>query len=341
MQKSENRIQERIPFQTENTPLYHRIPCRPGVMLLSSDVVLRGSLVISGGTANGTVIGENPGNLLQNLKLEGIPLDPRYPGGTLRFLSNRTILRRRSFDHPDGRFVPDQSLGVSGLTGAAGTFVLNQPFRLYSALPWLRRPFDTAVDTGMFGDLKLTILNGSRDRQFTGNDRTFSYTSVAWDIYHRFQRYDGVGNGPIAVLYDTDTQINLSGANTRLEINKQMPADGLYTDILICAEEGTPKTLVDTIINQVTVKSSTEEFYNRYSDGIRDDMEDYISEGSTAITPRTGLYWIPVADDGGLPNAKGNISLVIDQANPGTDDLLIASRRCASIPAAFLQTGKK
>src|SRR6478752_1481382 len=176
MQKSEFSENERVQFQAENTPNLHKIPTRIGVMCTRSDFVLSGSLVVSAGTASGTSLGENPGNLaLQTLKIQGFALDSSYPNGTLVNLSPRTLLRRRIFDSLGRRFITDPSLTPTGLTGAAGTFTLNYPIVKYWALDWLARPFDSALDTGMYSLLQCTLTQGSRDRQFSGNDRTFNY----------------------------------------------------------------------------------------------------------------------------------------------------------------------
>src|SRR5579864_3588106 len=338
MQKSEDQINERIPFKAENNPLIHQMPTRVGVMCTISDVIAKGQIVVSAGTSNGTSVGENPGSILAQLfQFQGFPLAGGYPGGTLKKLSPRSVLRRASFDF--GRFLQDQQIGQGGLTGAAGTFLINSPFRFYWALPWLKRPFDTALDTGMFGSVQLTITNGSKLAQFgAGNDRTFDYSGLFWDVYHRFENYGGSGRGPAAVLFDDDRQRNISGANSRLEINKELPPDGLYLDALTIAQT-TSNALADTIVNRITAQAGTEQFYDQYADQIKDCQEDYITESATNPTSRTGLYYSRFAADGLLTNAKPAISLVIDQNNPGTDNLLIARRAYVSIPADFAQTG--
>lgn len=340
MQSSENKIGERIPFQTENTPLQHEMPCRVGYVATESTAVFGGSLVVSGGTANGASLGENEGNLAtQQVKVEASAIDGAYPDGTLLNVSPRTLMRRRIFDNPDSaRFIPDVSLGISGLSGAAGTFTLNLPLKKYWALPWLRRPFDTALDTGMFSTLLWTITNGSRDRQFSGNDRTFNYAGVYWDIYHKFQAYRGTGLGPIAVLYDDDKVKNIAGANSRLEINKELVSDGIYTDILLMTET-TNQVLADTILNRWFMSSNTDEFFNPYALDLRAEMEDAIGDASTTSTPRTGLYWGQIADDGCLTNGKDNLSMTLDQNNPGTDRFIIARRQFKWIPDRLKQKG--
>jgi hypothetical protein len=337
MLKDENQINERIPFKSERTPLIHDMPTRVGVMCTHSKVLLKGALVVSAGSANGTSIGENPGGLLQSIKVQATTIAAGYPTGTLKNLTARSILRRRIFDRM--RFVPDVSLGINGFNGAAATYVLNMPFELNYSIPWLRRPFDTALDTGKYGSLQLTILNGARDIQFSGNDRTFDYSGVAWDIYHYFERYDGVGAGPVAVLYDDDLKRNISGANTRLQLNKELPNDGAYTDILWMSET-TNSALSDAIINKITLQSGVEQWYEKYSDAIKDEMQDWVVDTS-ANTVLTGLYWSPVIQDGLLTGAKPNVQAIIDQLNPGTDDLLMARRRIQMVPDQYLNKGQK
>jgi hypothetical protein len=336
MLKDENQINERIPFKAERTPLIHDMPTRVGVMCTHTKVILKGTLNVSAGTVNGASVGENPGGLLQSLKVQATTLYNGYPTGTLKNLVPRSILRRRIFDR--GRYLPDISLGVNGFNGAAGAYILNQPFELNYAIPWLRRPFDTALDTGMYGSVQLTILNGARDIQFTGNDRTFDYSGVAWDIYHYFERFDGVGNGPIAVMYDDDLKRNISGANTRLQLNKELPNDGAYIDILWMTES-TNSALVDTIINKITLQSGVEQWYEKFSDAIKAEMQDPVLDVS-ANTVLTGLYYSPIIQDGLLTGAKPNVQAIIDQNNPGVDDILMARRRIQMIPAQYVKSAK-
>lgn len=339
MQKSEFQENERIQYQAENTGNLHKIPTRTGVMVTRSDFVLSGSLIVSGGTTSGATLGENPGNLaLQSLKIQGFALDPTYPNGTLVNLSPRTLARRRMFDSQGRRFITDPSLTPTGLSGAAGTFTLNYPIVKYWALDWMSRPFDIALDTGMYSQLLCTLTQGSRDRQFSGNDRVFNYTGVFWEITHKFQRYDGNGTGPIAVVFDDDHVRNIQGANSRLELNNEFPPDGAYIDLAFFTET-TNQALADTIINRITLKSGTEQFYDQYSGPLKNEQEEFIGDASTTTTPRVGTYYTQIADDGLITNAKTNISAVIDQNNPGTDRLIIARRSCAPIPASRQQSG--
>lgn len=339
MQSSELQLNERIPFNAERTPLIHKIPTRNGVLLLRSNFVLSGSLIISAGTTSGTVLGENPGNLaLQSLRVQGFNINANYPGGVLVNLTPRTLLRRKIFDHPEKRFIPDQVQGIAGLTGAAGTFVLNYPVTKYWAIPWLARPIDAALDTGMYGQILCTLTNGARDLQFTGSDRTYNYAGVFWDISHKFQKLSGNGSGPMVVVYDDDRPINLVGANNRLQINSVLPPDGSCLDLCFLSET-TNQTLADTIVNKIAVQAGTEVFFDEYSGALRADMEDLIGDGSTTTTPRTGIYYVRAAEDGLITNAKNNVAAVMDQSNPGTDRLIIGYRRCVAIPPERKQTG--
>lgn len=339
MQRSEFQENERIQFLAENTTALHKMPTRTGVLCTRSDFVLSGSLVISAGTTSGTSLGENPGNLaLQTLKVQGFALDGSYPTGSFVNLSPRTLARRRMFDSQGRRFITDPSLTPTGLSGAAGTFTLNYPIVKYWALDWMQRPIDLALDTGMFSQVLCSLTQGSRDRQWSGNDRTFNYGGVFWEITHRFQRYDGQGAGPIAVVFDDDHPRNISGANSRLELNNEFPPDGAYIDMFVFSET-TNQAAADTIVNRITAKSGTEQFYDQYSGPLKVQQEEWIGDASTTTTPRTGVYYFQIADDGLITNAKTNISLVIDQANPGTDRLILSGRRCAPIPATRQQTG--
>lgn len=338
MQSSQNKLGERIPYNSENNILPHEMPTMVGYCATESTALLAGSLVVTGGTTNGTVLGENPGGLVQQFQVEATALASGYPDGTLKKLTARTLMRRRIFDHPEKRFIPDVSLGLAGLTGAAGTFTLNMPFKMYWALPWLKRPFDTALDTGMYSRILWTITNGSNARQFSGNDRVNNYAGVYWNIWHMLQAYSGNGFGPRCVLYDSDTTKNISGSNPRLELNKEFTVDGAYLDLLFMTET-TNQVLADTIVNKLTLASGNDDFFNFYGPDLKAEMEGVIGDSSTTNTPRVGLYYAAVANEGLITNAKGDISATIDQNNPGTDRFIISRRSHVYIPTTFRQDG--
>lgn len=320
-------VRERIRYGAENSPLYHKVAILTGVLLTILSVYGRGSVVISGGTANGTSKGENPGNLLaQQFDIDAISRG-KYPGGKIRKTSPRTVLRRQIFDK--GVFQPDISLGAGGLTGAAGTFVLNTRFPLRFALPGLRNPVETALKLDEYEQVMLQITNGSRDNQFSGNDRTFDYTSLFWEIVSYLEA-PGAGFTPPAVLYDDDRIVNVQAANQRLAIDGELPKTEAYLDALFIAET-TSQALSDAIINRITMQNPVEQFFDLYEDEIKGEQLDYVTDVAQSMT---GLYHVDMTRNEGqgilLAGAVANVNAIVDVSNPGTDRLLLATRRVGS-----------
>jgi hypothetical protein len=68
-----------------------------------------------------------------------------------------------------------------------------------------------------------------------------------------------------------------------------MPLDGAFTQLLLMAEAGTPKTLVDTLLNRVTITGPTLNF-DEYGNDVRQKMfdDEWYDPSQTA----TGQYFI-------------------------------------------------
>jgi len=320
-------VRERIRFGSESSPIFHKVAILSGVLLTLLCVYSRGSVVISGGTVNGTSMGENPGNLLvQQFDIDAISKG-KYPGGKIRKTSPRTVNRRQIFDK--GVFQPDLSLGAAGLTGAAGTFTINTRFPLRFALPGLRNPIETALKLDEYEQIMLQLTNGSRNGQFSGNDRVFDYTSLFHEIIS-YLEVPGAGFVPPAVLYDDDRIINIAAANARLAIDGELPKTEAYLDALFIAET-TNQALADTIINRITLQDPVEQFFDLYEDEIKGEQLDYVTDAAQSMT---GLYHVPMTRNEGqgilVAGAVANVNAVLDVSMPGTDRILLATRRVGS-----------
>jgi hypothetical protein len=314
-------IRERVAFGSENSPRYHEI--RKGGMVLDVTPVLTGTLVVTGGTVNGTATGENPGNAVQRFDIDATPrIGSPYPGGKIKSLTPRSVLCRRIFDK--GFKQGDMSLAGGTFNGAAGSYTFNQAFPLRFALPNNAvRPIETALNTDQYDGLQLQITTGGRNTLFSGNDRTFDWSGARFDIYDR--RENGAP-GDVAVLYESDQFVPIAGANARLPIDGELPKNEGYLDILLIAET-TGQALADTIIKKVNISSGTDQFSEMYSEYIKQLQREFVTDASENMT---GLYLLPIAQDGLLMGAVKPVSLLLDVANPGgagVDRLIVSSRR--------------
>ncbi len=312
-------FRERINFQATNTPRIHNMLMEVGMYVTMVLVILRGSLVVSGGTANGTSLGENPGNLITRLEVDATPGVAGVPAGKLKNFGPRACLRRVIFDK--GFFENDLSLGSSGISGAAGTFVLNQAYPLWFALPRAVRPFDTALQLSNYNDVRITLTTGSRDTQFSGNDRTFDFSSVVLDIFD--EREAPSQTEKHAVLFEEDRPVNIVAANTEFPVREQLPADGNYESILWIAET-TNQTLSDSIINEVDLFAGSEMFAKLPKDHIKQLQRFLVTDQAQSMT---GLYLTPVVRGGRLNSSLPGVYARLDVSNPGTDRLIVATRR--------------
>lgn len=322
-------LRQRITCNTENTPLFHQVLMELGAYLCQLRIVLRGTLTVAGGAANGTSLGPNPANLFTRFEVDAATKGVA-PGGKIKNLSPRMAVSRRIFDR--GFLQPDLSLGAGGFNGAAAAYVLNQSIALPFSMPGgattadsglAGRPFDTALKLDAYNDVRVTATFGGRDTQFTGNDRTFTYTSTVLDIFDEREFPDKDNQGGSWVLYDEDRVVNLLAANTEFPVREQLPADGNYTDILWIAET-TNQALSDAIINQVRLQAGTEQFLNLPEDDLKHMQQEYVSDLATVMT---GMYYTPIVRGGRLMGALPGVSAVLDVSNPGTDRILVGTRR--------------
>lgn len=316
--KHKHEVEERIQFSAENTPLFHTI--QPGGHVFETTVCQRGSLVVTGGTANGTSKGENPAGSVQRFDVDAV-VGSIYPAGKLKTLSARSVLLRQVLD--EGYKKNDLLLGANGYNGAAGTYTFNQPYSLKWALPGNLRSAETSLKTDAYSSIGLQITTGGRDNQFTGNDRAFNWNGVYFDILHRRELMNQI----TAVLFESDVAIPLQGANSRQSIKNELPQDWPFLDFLLYTESTAAKTLVDTILNRVTMFEGNTQFFDQYDEEIKVMQEKYFQR----LESMDGLYYLPIAQDGLQLGARANVGIIADLADPaaGTDVVTVVTRRVA------------
>lgn len=322
---------DRIAIPALGSVLQHQIPL--GGYVFTHFVIVGGQVVISAGTANGTSLGENPYNLfLSRLTVEASSIG-RYPGGVLKRLYPRSMVRRRIFDR--GRSYLD-----TALTGAAGTFTINSLFELQWSMPSLsnagRSPASSPLKTDEYVGLQLRLETGTVANQFTGNDRTFNVSANFFDILDKREDMQG----DVFVILEDDLIQPIAVANPAFSIS-QLPARGDYLDVLICAET-TNQQLADTIVNRAAFINGSDNIFDQYAVTELKASQALWIEQNTTGEPTTGLYFCPIDPDrllgGAVPVMGANqLVLLMDVSAPGAgaDRLIISSRRCLD-PRNFL-----
>jgi hypothetical protein len=273
---------------------------------------LRGNLVVSVGTASGTSLGQNPGNLLVRAFLDSAPV------GNLKSLSPRSLIQQTVFDY--GR-----AIGAgTALTGAAGTFALDLNLIMNFSLDRSPRPIDTALESDAFTSLQIRMQNGGRDTQFTGNDRTFDFSAVTWDIVDQRE----IMAGHTAVLFEYDIIKQIAAANNNFNITDFAVGRRLLSHLYMT--ESTNQALVDTILNRLRVQSGSTVFADAFNLDYRANQDYWVTDTAQV---QTGLFWLPLSPDmtlGGAIDARqlAQISAQTDVSSPvpGTDRFIIAVR---------------
>jgi hypothetical protein len=322
---------KRYLYNAFGSTIYHNVIIAAGVCLLRMEVFLRGTITFSGGTTSGTSVGENPAGLIQQLTVEATKATGGlYPGGTIKKLFPRSILRGNIFDA--GRY--QDELGGVTVAGAATSYAINLRLPLYFASPSLKVPMESALRLDQFQQVQLQIQNaGAVTAMLTGNDRTVDVSQLYYDVieYREYTGplFDNQGAllGPKVMLYETDFYKQILQANTRFSIDNELPKSETYLDALLVTES-TNKALVDTILNRATAASGSDEFDDRYEKEIKGDNRDYVKDGYTS-TSTTGLYYFNFAE-GLLSRSVPDLAFTLDVNNPGTDQILVRTRRCVA-----------
>lgn len=270
---------------------------------------MNGSLVIAAGSTSGTSLGVNPGNLISNFKMLASPI------GQIKSLSPSSVVRSTVFDL--GRIEND-----TALTGGTGTFTINQDFWLQFSPTMWRDLIGSALESDQFSSIQSIIQLGSRDTQFSGNDRTFTYSGVNIDYTDQREFADG----HTSLLFENEFIKQITAANATFNVTDFTVGRRVMSYLL--QAETTNQALANTILNRARFQSASAVFADTYAADYQSDSQRFITEADSAVT---GLYFIPLSPDltiGGAVDARGlnQLSAVLDVSNPGTDQIRFMER---------------
>jgi hypothetical protein len=268
----------------------------PGGKVLQGRLIVTGTLNVTGGTTNGTAIGEGgPINLIKRITITATrAAGSRYPGSKLVDCHPGSLLRYAINQH-SGKFIGELSGSAIG-NGAAGAYPIYLSIPIYWADPTLRNQVQTSLNLDpqdsagnpIYSNVQVQVDTASSLALcFSGNDRTcdFSGLSIQWD----------------------DDRLVLTGDTTpivqedhEMSIDFAMPQDGAFTSMLILAELGASRALSDALLNRVTITAPTLNF-DEYALDIRQKMYD--DEWYDPSQPGIGQYFIDFTN-GAIQNSN-------------------------------------
>lgn len=316
----QNRIAQQF---IQNTPILIEPPL--GGKINTMSIILKGTIVLSGGTTNGTVLGEGgPIGLIKRIKVHAYPAaGSRYPGGKIVDCTPRSLLRYAMVQR-SGKFIGEQSGSTLG-GGANGTYDIYLAIPIYFADANLRRQVETALnaDPSAYQTIQVSVETGDVANCFTGNDAAVDYSGL------QIQYVDDRENfaGDTYVRYQED-HIRLIDASQERALDNAMPRSGNFESWLIMGEESTAQTLSDALFGKLDVEGSTL-VYSKYAQDMRQQMidEEYFDPSQTL----TGLYYVDFTD--GLVQGTINAAPLLIQmkitnvSGANLDQLRIMTRR--------------
>jgi hypothetical protein len=317
-----------VPF-TGGSPAIFSL--NKGGKLLQGRLIITGDVVVSGVTAEGTLIGEGaPVGLVKRIQITATrAAGSRYPGGKIVDVHPRSLLRYAITQR--GKFVADL-FGQTMASGANGTYPVYLSIPIYFADPTNRNQVQTALNmdpvdsTGapIYSNVQVQVdLASDLSGCFARNNGvvTFSGMQVQWDD-------DRLGlTGDTVPLVQEDHDMLIATTQTRAA-DYAMPQDGAFTSWLILAEASAARTLSSALLNRVTVTGPTINF-DEYSNDIQQKMLD--DAWFDADQSMTGQYFIDFTNGILLnSNPASGVAALFDVNNvsgANLDQLRIYTRR--------------
>jgi hypothetical protein len=319
-------ITRKLAF-VKNGPLVHPLTLTPGWLLMGIRIFLRGAVTLSAGAANGTLVGDNPGQLISRFTVDADPIPGgAYNGGNIVRLTPRSCKLRRKLDR--GTLQADLKT-AAGIDGSATTTNLNSIFDIHFAFPRLIRPVETALRLDQYANIILTVNTQDIPTMRSGNDRTQDFSALFVEIVE-IREY-APDYWPEGTPYQSDTLAILQAANNRMLLDAELPKTESYIDALLYTET-TNQALADTILNRATTFSGTDQVDDVFADHLKGFFADSITDQAESAT---GCYYLPMVqgltENAGLLNgALPDVKLQLDVSNPGgagNDRVNIAHRR--------------
>jgi hypothetical protein len=282
----QNRIEKEF---LKNSRLTMTLPL--GGKIQQGKVVLKGSVTIANGNANGTLVGEGgPINLIKRVIVRANPAPgSRYLGGKVVDCTPRSLLRYAMLQR--GKFLGD--LGASALgSGAAGTYDVYLSIPIYFQDTNFRRASATSLnaDPAAYQSIQVELETGDLTSCFTGNDRDLDVSGLK--VHWVDDRQDLAGDS--FVLFQEDHTTLIPGAQKRFQ-DGSMPSDGAFLQWLIMTETNAPtvQTLADTILEKVELNGQKTD-YMFFPEDLRQKMYDdaWVDVDQTL----TGIYLADFCD---------------------------------------------
>lgn len=232
----------------------------PRLKMLWASVILNVTVVISGGTTNGTPVGDGGcTNLIKRiLILANKAAGSRYPNGALVDCSAQSLLRF-AMTQRSGKFVSELSGNVLG-NGAAGTYNIYLEIPIYFALKNSLGGYGTALNLDaadsqgnpIYSAVQVKIdFATTLAQMFIGNDRAMTINGT---LQWADERLD-IPSDTIPIRQE-DHELFITAQTERL-VDTAMPPDGAFTQWLILAQLGGPEwAQSDALLNRIEAEGT-------------------------------------------------------------------------------------
>jgi hypothetical protein len=270
-------------------PVVFKIPERGKVF--AGHIILRGTVHVTGGTTNGTLIDEGgPLGLIRHITITANRLSTsRYPGNKIVDCTPRALIRYAAIQRQGKHMIELSGSTLGGGAIADYPIYLSIPVYFADAQQWGQSATALNMDPGTYESVQVQIdtaadLTGC----FSGNDRSIAGSTlwVEW-VDDRLALA-----GDCTPIYQEDHFLQIGAATERLQ-DPAMPTDGSFLQMYFFAEQGAQRTLSDAILNRMVFEGVGGAF-NMKANDIRQGMFD--DEWLDPSTTATGQYFVDWTD---------------------------------------------
>ncbi|MDR3754286.1 MAG: hypothetical protein P4K78_10720 [Terracidiphilus sp.] len=251
------------------------------------DVVLQGTVTISGSTASGVVVGEGgPANLLKSLKIKLNAATGRYPSGHCVDVTARGVFRPSILKIK--KLLIDQNGSTLG-NGVNGTYAIYVSYPIYFTHP-RSSSLSTAlnIDPMAYRSIVVKVYEGLLTDCFAGNNGTLTSNLNVW-VRTKVHRTPGDS----FVKFIEDHQASIPATKTDF-VDQGMPSGGNFLRWLLLTETTAENALTDEILNYAHVYGAGVAFENQTAADLRDMLyRDNHVDLSQSVT---GMYLFDFCD---------------------------------------------
>jgi hypothetical protein len=324
--------QQRAEFQfTPGVPVVFNL--NPGLKILKGNIIIQGTVTLSGVTNPGQPIGEGGAiNLIRRIRvIANKAAGSRYPNGALVNCSPQTLLRYAITEH-QGKFVGELTGNGALGGGANGVYPIFLSIPIYFGDSTLLNNVQTALNMDLKDSqgnaiysavqVQVELAAGAGELFFGNNGEMTVAATVRWADDRLALQTDTIP------LVQEDHYALIMAAQEEF-VDAAMPQDGAFTTWLILAQQGGPEfVLSNALLNRLRIQGTGLNYRENGFEIQQAMLDNGFYDPSQSLVGQYHLDWTKGLL--GNSNAAAGLQAQFSVNNPsgaGLDRLRVYTRR--------------